>query len=157
RRYLAARIQFMGMARRARVPAVRWAIPSEDEARRALSAALADPQAAFSPSSSPQIIASRKLRKRTRVEYTIRAAVSAGDAVQARVFEPAGVRNPPTVIHCHGFGMEPDHINNTFDEFMPLVRGGVRLIRVTAPSHGSRRQKGTWSGEPFLSAVPVGS
>ena len=157
RRYLAARVRFMALARRARVPAVRWAIPTQAEAQAALAAAVAAPQDVFAAPKLPEIALSRKLRKRTRGEYLIRASLPGSGALQARVFEPAGIRNPPTVIHCHGFGMEPDHINNAFDEFMPLVRAGVRLVRVTAPSHGSRRERGTWSGEPFLASVPVGS
>lgn len=157
RRYLAARVRFMGLARRARVPAVCWAIPTEAEAHEALSAALTSPQAAYAAPEPPAFLASCKLRKQSRTEYVIRADLPGSGRLQARVFEPVGLSNPPTVIHCHGFGMEPDHINNAFDEFMPLVRAGVRLVRVTAPFHGVRRERGTWSGERFLSSVPVGA
>jgi pimeloyl-ACP methyl ester carboxylesterase len=157
RRYLAARVRFMTLAPRARVPAVRWAIPTEAEALDSLSAALASPRAVYAAPELSAIRMSHKLRRRTRVEYVIRTAAPDGGTTQARVFEPVGVADPPTVIHCHGFGMEPDHINNAFDEFMPLVRSGVRLVRVSAPCHGARRQPGTWSGEPFLASVPVGS
>jgi hypothetical protein len=157
RRYLAARVRFMGLARRADVPAVRWAIPTEAEARDALREALAAPDQAFAAPEPPVFVTSRKLRKASRTEYVLRAALPGSGRLQARVFEPTGLRNLPTVIHCHGFGMEPDHINNAFDEFVPLVRAGVRLVRVTAPFHGARRERGTWSGEPFLACVPVGA
>lgn len=157
RRYLAARVRFMGLARRGHVPAVRWAIPTETEAREALSATMAAPHAAFAAPALPVFETSRKLRKPSRSEYVIRAALPGSGLLQARVFEPVGRRHAPTVIHCHGFGMEPDHINNAFDEFMQLVGAGVRLVRVTAPFHGVRRERGTWSGEPFLASVPVGA
>lgn len=158
--YLGARVRFMALARRARVSPVTWAIPTEAEAASLLAKAMASPQSVYSsPTPLPQVAVSQRLSKRTRTEYVLRAAVpdSVAGPLQARVFDPAGVTDPPTVIHCHGFGMEPDHINNAFDEFMPLVRAGVRLIRVTAPCHGSRRKPGTWSGEPFLATVPVGT
>jgi pimeloyl-ACP methyl ester carboxylesterase len=157
RRYLAARVRFMGLARRANVPAVQWAIPTESEAHDALREALASPDQALAAPEPSIFVSSRKLRKQSRTEHVIRAALPDSGRFQARVFEPTGLRNPPTVIHCHGFGMEPDHINNAFDEFMPLVRAGVRLIRVTAPFHGARRARGTWGGEPFLASVPVGA
>lgn len=158
RLYLGARVRFMPLARRGRVPAVDWAIPTEAEAALRLSGALRSPGAIFaSPDPLPAIVTSRRLRRNSRDEYVLRFDLpdTPGRCLQARVFEPAGLDDPPTVIHCHGFGMEPDHINNAFDEFMPLVRAGVRLVRVSAPFHGIRRRRGTWSGEPFLSSVPV--
>jgi hypothetical protein len=159
RLYLGARMGFMTLARRAHVPAVIWAIPDEAAAMAALGAALSSPHAIYAAVELPAIAESRRMRRRERSEFVLRATIpgAVGGTLRARVLEPAGARNPPTVIHCHGFGMEPDHINNSFDEFVPLVRAGVRLIRVTAPWHGSRREPGTWSGEPFLASVPVGA
>lgn len=157
RLYLGSRIRFMALAGRGRVPSVDWAIPTEAEAAIRLGKALKSPRTIFaSPNPLPAIVESRRLRKRSREEYVLRFDLpgSVGGCL-ARVFEPAGIDNPPTVIHCHGFGMEPEHINNAFDEFMPLMRAGIRLVRVTAPWHGSRRKRGTWSGEPFLAGVPV--
>jgi Alpha/beta hydrolase domain containing 18 len=159
RLYLGSRMGFMTLARRARVPAVIWAIPDEAATTAALGAVIASPQSIYAGVPAQAIIESKRLRKRSRTEFVLRFALpdGVGGALQARVFEPAGIADPPTVIHCHGFGMEPDHINNGLDEFMPLVRAGVRLVRVTAPWHGSRREMGTWSGEPFLASVPVGA
>ncbi len=158
RLYLGARVRFMTLARRGRVPSVDWAIPTEAEAAAHLGAALKSPQAIFTgPDRLPTIVESKRLRKRAFDEYALRFALpgSASGSLHARVYEPLGTRHAPTVIHCHGFGMEPEHIKLAFDEFVPLVRAGVRLVRVTAPFHGSRRRRGTWSGEPFLSSVPV--
>lgn len=159
RLYLGARMGFMTLARRARVPSVVWTIPDEAATMAALGPAMASPRSIYAGVPPPAIVESRRLRRRSRDEFVLRFALpdGVGGALQARVFEPSGIADPPTVIHCHGFGMEPDHINNSLDEFMPLVRAGVRLIRVTAPWHGSRRETGTWSGEPFLSSVPVGA
>ena len=71
------------------------------------------------------------------------------------MFEPAGVSNPPTVIHMHGICMELDHIRAPLREIEVYCERGIRVIAPEAPSHGRRRQPGRYAGEAFVAGTPL--
>lgn len=79
-----------------------------------------------------------------------------GDTVYARVLEPRGVSNPPTVIFGHGICIEFDHWRGIIDEAKTLRAKGFRVIRPVAPWHGRRRPRGSFGGEPMMHRMPGG-
>ncbi|MEQ1695594.1 MAG: hypothetical protein ABL901_07110 [Hyphomicrobiaceae bacterium] len=80
-----------------------------------------------------------------------------GDIVTARVHEPIGVVNPPTIILGHGVCIEFDHWRGLVDETDELVALGFRVIRPEAPWHGRRAKAGCFAGEPIIATFPTGS
>jgi pimeloyl-ACP methyl ester carboxylesterase len=78
------------------------------------------------------------------------------DTVYARVHEPQGVDNPPTLIFGHGICVEFDHYHNLVDEVAGLTAQGIRVVRPEAPWHGRRVLPGHFGGEQLLSSAPTG-
>ncbi|HEX6978547.1 MAG TPA: hypothetical protein VF342_04550 [Alphaproteobacteria bacterium] len=155
RTFLGSRLMFAPAARAARVDAVAWDIPHA----AASAGAIARADEMFRPPDPwPPVEVSARARTRASIEYALRFALPGavdGAAAFARVSEPPGIADPPTVIHCHGFGVEAEHLDRMFDEMRPLVSAGVRVVRMILPWHGRRRRPGTWSGEPFLAQAPL--
>jgi pimeloyl-ACP methyl ester carboxylesterase len=79
-----------------------------------------------------------------------------GDTVYARVHEPAGATDPPTLILGHGICVEFDHWRGLIDEADTLCAAGFRVIRPEAPWHGRRTQAGYFGGERVVSVFPSG-
>jgi hypothetical protein len=79
-----------------------------------------------------------------------------GDTVFARIHEPIGITNPPTVILGHGICVEFDHWRGLIDESDALCRAGLRVIRPEAPWHGRRNPTGYYGGERLIGAFPMG-
>jgi pimeloyl-ACP methyl ester carboxylesterase len=79
-----------------------------------------------------------------------------GGLVTARVHEPEGVANPPTVIFGHGICVEFDHWRGLIDEVHALVREGFRVIRPEAAWHGRRTPQGYYGGERIIATFPAG-
>jgi pimeloyl-ACP methyl ester carboxylesterase len=79
-----------------------------------------------------------------------------GDMAYARVHQPRGVKNPPTLIFGHGICVEFDHYHNLVDEVAGLTARGIRVIRPEAPWHGRRVLPGHFGGEQLLSTAPTG-
>lgn len=79
-----------------------------------------------------------------------------GDMVYARVHEPAGIVDPPTVIFGHGICVEFDHWRGLVDECHALARAGFRVIRPEAPWHGRRNVPGRFGGESIIASFPMG-
>ncbi len=80
-----------------------------------------------------------------------------GDMVHARVHEPIGVTNPPTVILGHGVCVEFDHWIGLVDEADALTAAGFRVIRPEAPFHGWRCPDGAYGGERLIGDFPLGA
>ncbi|MBK1668494.1 hypothetical protein CKO28_10655 [Rhodovibrio sodomensis] len=81
----------------------------------------------------------------------------AGDRVRARVVEPMDRPDPPTFIHLHGIGMEPEMLVAQRDTVLEMARRhAVRVVRPEGPWHGSRMAAGFWGGEPALAHAPLG-
>jgi pimeloyl-ACP methyl ester carboxylesterase len=133
--------------------------PSSLEA--AYGAFLADPAPLFAPPAPmPPIEMSRSVPTAEGRDFWLRfpsPSARLGDMVHARVYEPAGVKNPPTVIFGHGICVEFDHWNGLIDEAVTLCRLGIRVIRPEAPWHGRRRPEGCYGGERMIAGGPAGS
>ncbi len=142
------------------VPRVKLAIATPLEAEAIYGAALRDPARLFAiPQTPPAIQISRRFQTATGTDFWLRfASPSArlGDTVWARVHEPPGVTDPPTVIYGHGICVEFDHWRGLIDECHALVRLGFRVIRPEAPFHGRRLQPGSFGGERIIGAFPTG-
>jgi pimeloyl-ACP methyl ester carboxylesterase len=157
--YNATRRHFRFMVR-PDTPRVRLAIDTPAEAEAIYGAALSDPAAAFAaPTVQPAIEVSRRIPSSVGTDFWLRfASPSArlGDTVWARVHEPPGIPDPPTVIYGHGICVEFDHWRGLIDECHALVRLGFRVIRPEAPWHGRRVAPGTFGGERAIGAFPTG-
>ncbi len=143
------------------VPAVRLAVTTPGEVAQVYEAANAADEAAFfaPPAAWPEIAVSRTIPGRAGTDFWIRfqsPSARLGDTVTARVYTPAGVANPPTIIFGHGVCVEFDHWQGLVDEVDELVRGGVRVIRPEAPWHGRRTPSGYFGGERLISTFPMG-
>ena len=116
-------------------------------------------EALFSlPDALPAVEVSRALPTSTGADRWIRfqsPSESLADVAYARVHEPEGVENPPTLIFGHGICVEFDHYHQILDEVSELTRFGVRVIRPEAPWHGRRVLPGHYGGEQLLSALPT--
>jgi pimeloyl-ACP methyl ester carboxylesterase len=111
------------------------------------------------PVMMPKVERSRSIATASGRDSWIRFASPAahmGDDVYARVHEPVGIENPPTLIFGHGICVEFDHWRNLVDPIANLPRWGIRVIRPEGPWHGRRVPEGYYGGEPFLSRAPKG-
>lgn len=110
------------------------------------------------PESFPDVEVSRSIPTSFGKDYWIRfpsPSRQMNDLVYARVHEPDGIDNPPTLIFGHGMGVEFDHYHQLLDEVTQLTRLGIRVIRPEAPWHGRRVLPGHYGGEQFLSNLPI--
>lgn len=127
----------------------------------AYGAFLADPTPLFAPPAPmPSIEMSRPAVTAEGRDFWLRfpsPSPRLGDMVYARVYEPDGVKNPPTVIFGHGICVEFDQWQGLIDEAVTLCRLGVRVIRPEAPWHGRRRPEGYYGGERMIASGPAGS
>ncbi len=143
------------------IPIIQPQTPSIEEVDALYSAALKDRHPLFAPPQTmPGIEVSRKVPGSAGTEYWLRFASPSrrlSDTVYAHVYEPEGVKNPPTIIFAHGICVEFDHWHGLIDEVDELCRMGIRVIRPEAPWHGRRRNPGHFSGETIVSRAPMGS
>ncbi len=110
------------------------------------------------PKALPDVEVSRPLPTAYGRDYWIRfpsPSPEMNDYVYARVFEPEGVENPPTLIFGHGVCVATDHYHQLLDEVTDLTSMGIRIIKPEAPWHGRRVLPGHYGGEQLLSAVPI--
>jgi hypothetical protein len=114
--------------------------PAETEA--VYGAALDDLSPFFeAPTQMPRIEVSKAIPHTVGSNYWLRFQSPSdrlGDTVYARVHEPEGVENPPTLIFGHGVCVEFDHWHGLIDEVDALCGMGIRVIRPEAPWHGRR-------------------
>lgn len=106
----------------------------------------------------PLVERSRALPRPYGTDYWLRfpsPSKEMADQVYARVHEPDGVNNPPTLIFGHGICVEFDHYRQLLDEITALTDLGIRVIRPEAPWHGRRVLPGHYGGEQLLSALPT--
>jgi pimeloyl-ACP methyl ester carboxylesterase len=106
----------------------------------------------------PEVEKSRPLPTPAGQDFWIRfpsPSDTMNDLVYARVHEPVGVENPPTLLFGHGICVEFDHYRQLIDEVTDLTRMGIRVIRPEAPWHGRRVLPGHYGGEQLLSRIPA--
>ncbi|MGI9260892.1 MAG: alpha/beta hydrolase [Woeseiaceae bacterium] len=158
--YNELRRRFSFISRQATVPPVRWEISSPMELAADYARVIREEFRPFAaPAAMPPVVMSRTLPGPESTDYWIRFASPSGmnDTVVARVSEPTGVTDPPTLIFLHGVGVEFDHWHGMIDEAARLVRMGIRVVRPEAPWHGRRVPDGRYGGEKFIATLPRGS
>jgi pimeloyl-ACP methyl ester carboxylesterase len=142
------------------VPRIKLAIADPVEVEAIYGAALDDTHGLYAAPVDPIAIeASRRITVPTGTDFWLRfpsPSARLGDTVWARVHEPAGIVDPPTVIYGHGICVEFDHWRGLIDECHALVRLGFRVVRPEAPWHGRRVPPGTFGGERIVAAFPTG-
>ncbi len=142
------------------VPIVRSEPPAPEEVEAVYGAALKDRVPLFSvPDPMPEVEVSRRVPGAVGTNYWLRfksPSTHLGDVVHARVYEPDGVKNPPTLVFGHGICVEFDLWHGLVDEVDELCRMGIRVIRPEAPWHGRRRPAGRYSGETIVGTAPFG-
>lgn len=112
------------------------------------------------PAVMPEVVVSRAIPGTVGRDRWLRfksPSERLGDMVTARVHEPIGVENPPTIILGHGICIEFDHWRGLVDETDELVASGIRVIRPEAPWHGRRAKPGRYGGEPIIAESPIGA
>lgn len=110
------------------------------------------------PEQFPDVEISRAIPASHGRDYWLRfpsPSQQMNDLVYARVHEPKGVDNPPTLIFGHGICVEFDHYHLMIDEVSQLTQMGIRVIRPEAPWHGRRVLPGHYGGEQLLSKIPL--
>ncbi len=158
-RMMIGRTAFVPLALRRRLPPVKWDMRAPAEVEAQHGHRLATPEAAFPPPEMPEVTRSRSYRHRGMTHYWLRFASPADDSVGtvwARVLEPIGVADPPTMIYLHGLCVEREFWREFADPVTALVERGVRVVQPEGPWHGRRRRPGTFGGEPALARAPVG-
>ncbi len=157
---MAARAGFLGV--RQRSPAVGWQVtppaelPTPDEWRASAGTCIAAPGGA--EGRLPAVAVSHPVPGPGGRERWLRFAAPGlpGDTVWARVFEPEGIDDAPTLINLHGIGMELEYWRDAVDNTPDLTRQGIRVIRPEGPWHGRRRPAGCYGGEPVMALGPEG-
>lgn len=159
-RYNAIRWDFHGLLR-SNPPRIRFDIPPPGQVSAVYGSALTDPSQLFiAPDKMPEVHVSHSIPTRDGRDYWLSfksPSARLDDMVFARVHEPAGVENPPTLIFGHGVCVEFDHWRGLIDEVGALCARGVRVIRPEAPWHGRRCPRGYYGGERMIAAFPLGS
>ena len=150
-------------------PAVAWEVePPAAVARR--HAHRLDSACAFLPTTAlDQVEASRGFLGPGGIEGWVRFPSPVADVggppgslATARITQPLGAgawgraEAMPSLIFCHGIGMEPEYWRDGRVKLASFVDAGVRVIRPEAPWHGRRRLEGTYGGEPVMARGPGG-
>lgn len=141
--------------------AVQRATPSrKEEIAAAYGHYLTDRMPLFSaPDPMPKIEVSRRVTGNVGTDYWLRFRSPhprLNDMVYARVHEPEGIANPPTLVFGHGICVDFDHWRGLIDEVDTLCRMGVRVVRYEAPFHGRRCPQGRYPGETIVATTPLG-
>jgi hypothetical protein len=150
-----------------RAPVAAWSVPTPAAVEAAYGAGRADPAGAYGvPAAMPRIEVSHPAARAGTEERWLRFATPhpplasrpGCGTVYARVVEPAGLPPcAPTVIAGNGLCVESDILVNSIDPGGVLAPLGFRVVDVISPYHGLRTQAGTYGGEPFLAAAPLGT
>ncbi len=159
--YNSQRRSFAPLGLTRKIKPIGWHIPSPALADSIYGQSKNDPAHAFAaPDPMPKIEESRSLRGHAGIDHWLRFKSPSdrmNDTVVARVFEPIGVENPPTIIFGHGICVEFDHWRGLVDEVEAMVDLGIRVIRPEAPWHGRRVLPGSYGGERFIATAPLGA
>ncbi len=158
--YYAARKNFSFLINRY-VPAIQLEIANPDEVANIYGNAQGNPADFFAvPVPMPKVEVSRSIRTSLGKDYWLRfksPSERLGDMAYARVHEPDGVTDPPTIIYGHGVCVEFDHWRGLIEETYNLCTAGFRVIRPEAPWHGRRRPLEFFGGERLIGVFPTGS
>jgi len=160
-RFMTQRAAFLPLTWRGRkLPGVKFDVPSPDVAMARYGALAMRPEMAYPfPSVRPTVLQSRRLETRHGWDSWLRftSPMPGGGTAWAHVYEPFGIQNPPTVIYCHGIGLEDEMWLSSVDPMLALRKLGLRVVRLESAWHGRRLVPGYHGGEPILAHAPVGS
>jgi pimeloyl-ACP methyl ester carboxylesterase len=148
-----------GFMLRSDPPKIRSVTQSPDEVAAIYGANFEKLGFEFPATTAVEIETSQKITREAGVDYWLRFQSPSqllGDTAYARVLEPHGVENPPTIIFGHGICIEFDHWRGLIDEARTLRAEGFRVIRPEAPWHGRRRPSGSFGGQPIMARIPGG-
>jgi hypothetical protein len=138
----------------------RYQIPSTEEVETLYGDIKTNPEPFFkAPEKMPPIEKSQHIKGAEGRHYWIRfqsPSKRTNDLVYARVHEPIGIENPPSIIYGHGICVEFDYLEGLVDEVDVLCRMGFRVVRPEAPYHGRRRPQGYYGGEYISATSPLG-
>ncbi|MFO1152155.1 MAG: alpha/beta fold hydrolase [Rhodospirillales bacterium] len=146
-------------------PAVAWDIEAPHSVCDRHATRLAPSMAFRAAPQLDKIEASRGFRGTHGVQGWIRfpsPVRDVGGTAWARVAAPIGNAAPvrtshmPSMIFCHGIGMEPEFWKDQRLALHSFVDAGIRVIRPEAPWHGRRRAEGSYGGEPIFARGPGG-
>ncbi len=110
------------------------------------------------PAMMPDIAVSQAIPGTVGRDYWLRfksPSPHLDEHVTARVHEPLGIADPPTIILGHGVCIDFDHWRGLVDETDELVAAGFRVIRPEAPFHGRRATPGMFGGEAIIGSFPT--
>lgn len=155
--YNLSRMRFISL-RKLVITSVYMAPPTPEEVEARFGDSGEGVEALFElPQEFPAVEVSRPIPTAAGKDYWLRfpsPSATMNDMAYARVHEPRGVSNPPTLIFGHGICVEFDHYQQLVDEVTTLTSMGVRVIRPEAPWHGRRVLPGHYGGEQLLSTTP---
>lgn len=150
-------------------PAVAWDVESPESVLQRHGDRLAPGLAFPATDALDRVEPSRGFRGPGGIEGWVRFPSSvngcgdaAGGFACARITQPVGpgawgrTEAQPTLIFCHGIGMEPEFWRDGRVKLASFVEAGMRVVRPEAPWHGRRRLPGTYGGEPVLARGPGG-
>ncbi len=158
--YNALRFKFLFPGWGRKISPIRWDVPGPDVLNEIYGTTPNESKSIVDlPKEMPHLTKSRQVRGSVGMDYWLEfqsPSVRIKDKVIARVHEPEGVTNPPTLIFGHGVCVEFDHWHGLVDEVEALVQMGIRVVRPEAPSHGRRTPMGRFGGELFIARTPIG-
>jgi len=159
-RFMLTRFLFLGLLLARRIPAVRLRIPDPKVVGRAYGAAPEDAVRAMGPPATwPEIETSRRMPVPEGEDYWLRFPTPSARLdgyAWARVHEPMGRPDAPTLIFGSGVGIDVDQWDYPLGEVGELVAAGLRVIEIEAPWHGRRVAPGDYGGEAFFATAPLG-
>ncbi len=139
---------------------VNWQIPGSEAVEAVYGRYRDDPAAAYGfPTPLPAIEESRAIPAAHGRYRWIRFASPSprmGDVVYAKLFEPEGIAEPPTIVIGNGVCMEPEMARGMVDAGETMGRLGFRTVEITTPWHGRRCPDGWYGGEKFFATAPLG-
>ena len=157
--FMKGRLAFLPLRLRGALPSVRFELPRPSEVEARHGPRLANiPAAYLPPDPLPTIRESRRIHGLHAIEYWLHypsGDPAVGESAWAHVFEPVGLKDPPSLIDAHGLAVEIESLDGVEDGVGDLVQMGVRVVRIEAPWHNRRRPPGWYGGEPFLAKPPM--
>lgn len=108
---------------------------------------------------APALTRSQVIQRESHREYWLRwpaQGASETPAPIAHVYEPYTDRPLPTLIFCHGIGMEQELWGVGREPLMPLLAQGFRLVFPDAPHHSRRRVPGKIVAQSLTMEAPGG-
>lgn len=159
-RMMAGRYYFVSERLLENIPPMAWQITAPDDVRALHGERLDRHEEAYAlPATPPEIERSERMVVDGQASYWLRfptPLARPGDTVWARVVEPAGGGDLPTLVLLHGIGVEFEFWPEARNIAEELVNAGIRVVRPEGPWHGRRRAEGFFGGEPVLAQSPLG-